>query len=438
MPSHGRLLLVLVTALTLALPGLAATPHASADDLSEARAQQRALQSKIKAERAAIASLTAQQGKIKVQIASTTKQLDGINADQAELKQQIAAASTALAAAQARYAKLTDQLDQLDWTLGILQDELDDRQADLSQSKQLLAARLAEAYRTQQTSLLEQVLSADSLTTVLADVGNYLSLGDQDAQLARRIEADQASLVELQRTTDQTRFNTDQLAGEVKAQAASLADQKASLDAAKKRLDALERQAKSFLARQEAAFRKANATKTAANAALSRAQAAQDSLDRKIDQLIAANSNAWHIPSSYNGTFSWPMAGTVTQEFGCTGVPMEPPYDGCSHFHQGIDIHAPYGTPIHAAGDGVVVFVGYNPYDAPPRAWIVTIAHSGSLRTMYAHMIGGKVPAGIHVGAHVKRGQVVGYEGLTGHTTGPHLHWAVYRDGLPVNPRLYL
>ncbi|TAM76899.1 MAG: hypothetical protein EPN50_02270 [Chloroflexota bacterium] len=436
--SRGRALLVLLTALTLALPSVVLTPRASADDLSDARAQQRALQTKIKSQQGAIAQLKAEQGRLQTQIAATNTKLDGINADQAELRAQIQTATAALDAATRQYAGLVQQLDQLDWTLGILQGEVDQRQADLAASKQLLAARLAEAYRTQQTSLLEQVLSADSLTTVLADVGDYLSLGDQDAQLARQIQADQASLLSLQKSTDQTRFNTGQLADQVQQEAAGLARQQAQLQQAKQRLDALERQAKVFLAQQEAAFSKANATKAAATAALSREQAASASLGRRIDQIIAQNGAAWHIPSQYNGTFSWPMAGTVTQEFGCTGVPMEPPWGSCPHFHQGIDIHAAYGTPIRAAGDGVVVFVGFNPYDAPPQAWIVTIAHSASLRTMYAHMIAYDVPGGVRVGAHVSRGQIIGYEGMTGHTTGPHLHWAVYRDGIPVNPRLYL
>ncbi len=54
------------------------------------------------------------------------------------------------------------------------------------------------------------------------------------------------------------------------------------------------------------------------------------------------------------------MAGDVTQNFGCTGFAWEPPLGSCAHFHSGIDIVAPYGTPVRASGDGTVVYIGWN------------------------------------------------------------------------------
>ena len=128
----------------------------------------------------------------------------------------------------------------LDWTLGILEDELAQAKDDLAQRKRLLAQRVAEAYKLQQTSLLEQVLTADSLTDVLAQVGTYLRVGQQDADLAARIERDKVAMAELQRTTDSTRFRTEEVRQEVAAQAATIREQKAKLEAARRRLDKLE------------------------------------------------------------------------------------------------------------------------------------------------------------------------------------------------------
>ncbi|HSG84996.1 MAG TPA: M23 family metallopeptidase, partial [Candidatus Limnocylindrales bacterium] len=132
------------------------------------------------------------------------------------------------------------------------------------------------------------------------------------------------------------------------------------------------------------------------------------------------------------------MAGRVTQEFGCTGFSWEPPLGSCAHFHKGIDIAAPMYTPVKAAGDGVVVFAGANPYDPVPKAWIVIIAHSETLISWYAHLDNAAKPPTVRAGESVKQGEVIGYNGMTGRTTGPHLHWMIERNGNWVNPRLFV
>jgi len=134
----------------------------------------------------------------------------------------------------------------------------------------------------------------------------------------------------------------------------------------------------------------------------------------------------------------WPMDNfNVSGDFGCSSFAYYAPGNGCAHFHNGIDLVAPYGTQVKAAAAGTVVYIGWNWADGADPAWIVVIAHSGSVRTWYAHMQP-KRPAGVEVGGHVKKGQVIGYEGSTGKSTGAHLHWMVERNGGFVNPRLFL
>ncbi|MCI0345326.1 MAG: M23 family metallopeptidase [Chloroflexi bacterium] len=130
------------------------------------------------------------------------------------------------------------------------------------------------------------------------------------------------------------------------------------------------------------------------------------------------------------------MAGRVTQEFGCTGFSWEPPLGNCRHFHKGIDIAAPLGRAIRASAAGLVLIAGPNPYErGSNRAWLVAIAHSSELITWYGHL---KTNIPVKVGQYVKVGQIIGYEGMTGRTTGPHLHWAVQFQGNYKNPRLFL
>ena len=124
----------------------------------------------------------------------------------------------------------------------------------------------------------------------------------------------------------------------------------------------------------------------------------------------------------------------MTQEFGCTGFFAEPPLGSCAHFHTGIDIADPMYTPIHAAGAGTVVYEG----PLSDGAWVVIIAHSQSLVTMYAHLDNRVHPPIVRAGQVVAQGQVVGFVGVTGNSTGPHLHWAVELNGNWVNPRLFL
>ena len=166
--------------------------------------------------------------------------------------------------------------------------------------------------------------------------------------------------------------------------------------------------------------------------------ASQAELKKKIDALVQQQFQHGNIPSVFNGTMAWPMPGAVSQEFGCTGFPLEPPLGSCSHFHQGIDIVAPAFTPVRAAADGTVVFVGPNPFDPYPKAWIIIIAHSQSLQTWYAHLDDGSHPPAVSAGQFVRQGEVIAYEGNTGHTTGYHLHWAVEYNGAFVNPRLFV
>lgn len=134
----------------------------------------------------------------------------------------------------------------------------------------------------------------------------------------------------------------------------------------------------------------------------------------------------------------WPTTGRITQRYGCTGFYAERPYGSCRHFHRGIDIANGAGTKIVAASSGVVTYVGYNPYDPPGgRAWIVTIKHDNGTTGWYAHMQAKRVD-GARAGDRVSAGELIGYMGSTGRSTGVHLHFGLQRNGAPVNPMLYL
>ena len=92
---------------------------------------------------------------------------------------------------------------------------------------------------------------------------------------------------------------------------------------------------------------------------LKQRQAADLALGKHINVLLQKERHAGRLPLVFNGTLRWPLIAPISQEFGCTGFPLEPAYLSCAHFHRGIDIVGPIGSPVVAAGDGVVLYVGY-------------------------------------------------------------------------------
>ena len=136
-----------------------------------------------------------------------------------------------------------------------------------------------------------------------------------------------------------------------------------------------------------------------------------------------------------------PLVAPVTQWFGPSGLWMEPAevYHGVfyPHFHTGIDLAAPFDTPIHAAADGVVLSAGTSTDGAGRTVGYgtyVVIAHSSEVITLYGHLDRLAVAAG----DQLHQGQVIGLEGSTGMSTGPHLHFELREGGVAVDPKPYL
>lgn len=126
------------------------------------------------------------------------------------------------------------------------------------------------------------------------------------------------------------------------------------------------------------------------------------------------------VASRGSGSMIWPTRGTITSNFGRRW----------GRLHKGIDIANRKGTPIYAADSGVVTFSGRS----GGYGNLVKISHGGGLLTYYGHLSSRSVS----VGQNVKRGQLIGYMGSTGNSTGSHLHFEVRVNGTAVNPRRYL
>ena len=448
---------LLLLPLLIGLIGTPTAPHAQGDELEDAQARQAELQKDADKQKEQIAQLEQLQLVMSEDIKQTTGELNGINADLDAVRVKITSMENRIEVVEAQYDALVVQLAGLDAKLLEVQAQEGTKKVELAGRKALLAQRVRAAYDTGRTSLLESFLSGGSFADILTDVSYYEDIGEQDKVLADQIVRDQETLAAIHQTVVDTQDRIEDLRLETVDQKAKLDKSLAELEDAKTALNNLEQKTAKALAKQKASYAKLAKNKAAAKKAMDRSVKAETKLEAEIAELIRkqiaaqkaalaramaearsqANWAGGRIESAFNGTLEWPMAGTVTQPFGCTGFSWEPPLGECAHFHKGMDFVAPAGTPVKAAGDGTIVYIGWNYADGADPAWIVVIVHSEGLQTWYAHMEP-RFPGGIGAASQVKKGQVIGFEGNTGHSTGAHLHWAVMLNGDFVNPRLFL
>lgn len=141
----------------------------------------------------------------------------------------------------------------------------------------------------------------------------------------------------------------------------------------------------------------------------------------EIKKYLAKEQDSFRVTPT-----GWPAGGRISSGFGM----REHPRFGGRKFHSGIDITMPVGTPLHATADGVVSFADRSGGNGN----IVVIEHGQGLTTVYAHNSKNLVKPG----QAVKRGDVIAYSGSTGVSTGPHVHYEVWRKGQSVNPAPFL
>lgn len=122
----------------------------------------------------------------------------------------------------------------------------------------------------------------------------------------------------------------------------------------------------------------------------------------------------------------YPVKGNITSTFGWRKNPFGRGYE----FHTGIDIEAPYGTPVLATADGKVVFVG----NLPDYGKTVIVKHPSGYSTLYAHLSSMEIKEG----QFIKAGQILGRVGSTGRSTGPHLHYEVILENKTLDPMKFL
>lgn len=342
--------------------------------------------------------------------------IEDVSAKLKQIQADLDAANARLQSIQMKQAEINAQIAQT-------QNEIVKMEAYLKTRQDVLNRRVRAIYMHGQLNYLEVILGANSFS----DFANRVEL------LKRVIRSDYNLILEIQK------------------QKAAIEAKKAQLEEDKRQLDALAAEAEKT--RQEIAKKKAEQQKVLDAAKSNKAAAAQMEQDlnaqlasvrnliqqrlaaaeaaRQAAQQQAASDDEGGGGSDDNyvqgtGAMGWPCSGPITSPFGYRTHPIF----GTTIFHAGIDIGVDYGTPIHAADSGVVVYSG----------WIsgygnaVIIDHGGGISTLYGH----NQSLAVSEGQSVSKGSVIAYAGSTGNSTGPHCHFEVDVNGSPVNPMGYL
>lgn len=355
-----------------------------------------------------IESARAQEGVLTSQISAYSDKIRALQGDVDQASSSVAALERDLELHQAKLDRLTELFKLQTKRLVFLRAEYAAAVARLNQ-------RLVAIYEAEDPDALAVLLSATSLTD-LVDQLDYLSqIGSQDRGIAHEVEAAKTEVREARARTRVTRAGVAKVTHEIAVKTAQARAERDRLLAKQGELAAVRSEKRSSLANV-----RENEREFVNEAdALSRVSASLGAQIRAAQSSPAASAVVPSGLPSSSGLI-WPVAGPVTSPFGWRWGRM----------HEGIDIGAGYGTPIHAAASGVVIYAGW----MDGYGNLVVIDHGGGLATAYGHQ--SAIATG--VGQHVVQGQTIGYVGCTGHCFGPHLHFEVRVNGSPVDPLGYL
>ena len=340
--------------------------------------------------------------------------IEDVSAKLKQIQADLDAANARLQSIRSRQAEINAQIVQT-------QNEIVKMEAYLKTRQNVLNRRVRAIYMHGQLNYLEVILGANSFSDFANRVELLKRVIRSDYNLILEIQKQKAAIEAKKAQLEEDKRQLDALAAEAektqKEIAAKKAEQQKVLDAAKSN-KAAAAQMEQDLNAQLASVRNLIQQRLAA------AEAARQAAQQASSDEGSGGSDDNYVQGT--GAMGWPCSGPITSPFGYRTHPIF----GTTIFHAGIDIGVDYGTPIHAADSGVVVYSG----------WIsgygnaVIIDHGGGVSTLYGH----NQSLAVSEGQSVSKGSVIAYAGSTGNSTGPHCHFEVDVNGSPVNPMGYL
>jgi murein DD-endopeptidase MepM/ murein hydrolase activator NlpD len=346
-----------------------------------------------------------------------------LTAEIEDVTEKIDALQTDVNAAEARLDQLESilvlhqrKLDRLNSLYALQTRKLVFLQRQHKEAVARLSKRLVEIYTSEPTSEIAVVLEAGTFSDMLDQLEFLNTIGRQDERIAGEVEG---AKLQMQETRNATRRTRKEVAATTRQVAARTAEQRAVRD----RLAWSQRELATARRDKQDRLAGVREDKDAALAHMAHLQALSASLADRIRAAQSASPSpvapvSTGAPSAAG--FVWPVHGVLTSYFGWRWGRM----------HEGIDLAVGSGTPVVASAAGTVIVAGW----MGGYGNLVVIDHGNGIATAYGHNSG----ITVGYGQQVAQGQLIAYSGNTGNSTGPHVHFEVRVNGMPVDPLGYL
>ena len=280
--------------------------------------------------------------------------------------------------------------------------KMEKKEKEIEEQNNALNNRLTAMYKTGTVGFVDVVLSSESVEDLLSNVGMVHKILESDQELLKKLQKDYAELKEMKKHLEEQQAALEQKEIELEAAQTETEELKKKYQAEADKYKAMEDQLE------------AEGQQLAAEAAAKQAAA---------EALIVENGGNVSVAT---GDFAWPTNGNwqITSNYGWRICPFHG-----REFHNGLDIvltSGTHGSPVYAISDGVITRASwYGGY-----GHCIQLASGGGYSSLYGHLSGYNCSNG----QFVKKGQLIGYIGSTGNSTGPHLHFTVFRNGSAINP----
>jgi len=347
--------------------------------------------------------------RVKNERANTQKKIEETKKAESEYTSQVNKVEETLIGALAELDSLNEkasivktEIDRLTIELVIKKKDLSDAENTLIEKNNILSKRVSVIYKNRNQNIMELLFESDSFLKLFTNFKLMNLFAMQDLKIVKEVAA-------IRQETEDSKENIERLKSQERGQKKNLDALVGEAEKKKREIEAIYAEKKNLLSRTRA-------NKESLIAMEKQLEAKEKEVTKKLEALRYGTAP---------GKIAFPAKGILTSGFGMRVSPIT----GVNRVHSGIDIGASSGSNVIAAASGEILQAGY----MGGYGNAILIYHGGGLATLYAHLSG----FAVGTGQQVKQGQIIGYVGSTGFATGPHLHFEVRVNGVPVNPYKY-